>query len=154
MFCDRCGTRLDPSQSFCPSCGKPTGAAPVPAEYPKGRVANHFRLLAVLWLASSALHLIPGLFLLAFFRRIADVPFFVTEILQAVGFLMVCVAVLGLMAGWGLLERQPWARMLAIILGVLNLINVPFGTALGIYTLWVLLPSSSETEYAQLAGTA
>ncbi len=155
MFCDRCGTRLDPSQSFCPSCGKPTGVAALPAPYPKGRVANHVRVLGVLWLASSALHLIPGLFLVAFFRHAApDVPFFVIEIVRTVGFLMICVAVLGLMAGWGLLERQPWARMLTIILGVLNLINPPFGTALGIYTLWVLLPSSSETEYEQLAGMA
>jgi len=27
------------------------------------------------------------------------------------------------------------------------LINAPFGTALGIYTLWVLLPAQSEEEY-------
>ncbi len=154
MFCDRCGTRLDPSQSFCPSCGKSTGGAAPLVPYPKGRVANHVRLLGVLWLASSALHLIPGLFLVAFFPHVApDVPYFVIEILRSIGFLMVAVAVLGLMAGWGLLERHPWARMLAIILGVLNLINAPFGTALGIYTLWVLLPSSSELEYEQLAGT-
>jgi hypothetical protein len=25
--------------------------------------------------------------------------------------------------------------------------NVPFGTALGIYTLWVLLPAESDVEY-------
>jgi hypothetical protein len=28
---------------------------------------------------------------------------------------------------------------------------MPFGTALGIYTLWVMLPNSSEMEYRQMA---
>jgi len=54
----------------------------------------------------------------------------------------------------GLLTIQTWARMLAIISGALNLIDLPFGTALGIYTLWVLLPAESEQEYRSRAGEA
>jgi hypothetical protein len=34
----------------------------------------------------------------------------------------------------------------------LNLINFPLGSALGIYTLWVLLPAESEREYNQHAA--
>jgi hypothetical protein len=41
--------------------------------------------------------------------------------------------------------------MLAIVTGVFNLIDIPFGTALGIYTLWVLLPTESEREYREAA---
>jgi hypothetical protein len=44
--------------------------------------------------------------------------------------------------------------MLTIVLGVVHLVNVPFGTALGAYTLWVLLPAESEAEYAHMAGAA
>ena len=44
-----------------------------------------------------------------------------------------------IIAGIGLLKRHPWARILTIVLSVLNLINIPFGTLLGIYGLWVLL---------------
>jgi hypothetical protein len=36
----------------------------------------------------------------------------------------------------------------------LNLIDMPFGTALGTYTLWVLLPRKSEEEYRQIARAA
>lgn len=161
MFCDRCGTRLDDNQGFCPSCGKavgPIAPAPVVTPAPQGRVSGHIRLLGILWLASAAVHLIPGFFLLIFFHRgmilPPDVPPFVSGLMQVIGFSLLAGAVLGLMAGWGLLERQPWARMLAIVLGVLQLLNVPFGTALGIYTLWVLLPSDSEVEYTQLARAA
>jgi hypothetical protein len=156
MFCDRCGTQLEQNQRFCPSCGKPLGA--VPAALPANRVQGHIRLLGILWLVSSAIHMLPGLFLLTFFRRgmvlPPDVPLFVTHLLQLVGFAVLAGSVLGIMAGWGLLERQPWARMLAIVLGVLHLLNLPFGTALGIYTLWVLLPAESEAEYAHMSGIA
>jgi len=47
-----------------------------------------------------------------------------------------------------LLQREPWARTLAVILGFVSLFfNIPFGTALGIYTLWVLLPAESDVAY-------
>jgi len=62
----------------------------------------------------------------------------------------IATGVLGLAAGWGLLQRESWARMLAIVLGVLNLLDPPFGTSVGIYTLWVLLPGDSEREYREL----
>jgi hypothetical protein len=41
--------------------------------------------------------------------------------------------------------------MLAIVLGCIALVHIPFGTALGIYTLWVLLPAESEEEYRRTA---
>ena len=48
-----------------------------------------------------------------------------------------------LAAGIGVMRHRPWARVLALILGVLNLLNVPFGTILGIYTIWVLMNDDS-----------
>ena len=50
----------------------------------------------------------------------------------------------GIIAGFGLLKLRPWARILAIVLSAIGLINFPFGTVVGIYGLWVLL--SPETE--------
>ena len=53
--------------------------------------------------------------------------------------LIFTLSVPGIIAGVGLLKRRPWARILTIVLSVLNLIIIPFGTLLGIYGLWVLL---------------
>ena len=75
-------------------------------------------------------------------------------ILQVVGFFWVAIAGIGVVAGWGLLERRPWARMLTIVLGCFGLLEVPFGTVLGIYTLWVLLPADADAEFRQMALTA
>jgi hypothetical protein len=160
MFCDSCGNRVEATQRFCPNCGKAIGAvaAPPPSLVRQGRVSSHVRLLAILWLASAVIHLIPGFFMVTFLRHgmilPPDVPVFVNGLMHFIGLALLGSAVLSLMAGWGLLERQPWARMLAIVLGVVHLVNVPFGTALGAYTLWVLLPAESEAEYAHMAGAA
>ncbi len=66
--------------------------------------------------------------------------------------MMLLKSACGVLAGWGLLRREPWARPLAIVLGFLSLIHVLFGTALGIYTLVVLLPAEAQREYDSLAG--
>ena len=61
---------------------------------------------------------------------------------------VVCfLAVLGLpsvIGGWALLTGKSWARPLLLVISVLHLPNVPFGTALGIYTLWVLLSDEAR----------
>jgi hypothetical protein len=123
----------------------------------QGRIGGHIRLLGILWLAISALRLIPGLFLIALGgSRLfpPDVPQFVHALLPAIGMALLICAGIGIAAGCGLLTRQPWARMLAIIFGALSLIDIPFGTAIGVYTLWVLLPAESEREYRTMTQTA
>jgi hypothetical protein len=52
--------------------------------------------------------------------------------------------------GISLLRRARWARTLAILTAFLALIHPFTGTVLGIYTLWVLLPSASGQEYEQI----
>ena len=48
------------------------------------------------------------------------------------------------------MQRAPWARTAGIILGVLALFHPPFGTALGVYSLWVLLADENGEEYRYL----
>src|SRR5438270_5696204 len=147
MFCDGCGTQLQESQRFCSSCGKPVGIAVVP--YQNSRVASHRQLLGILWVVYSFMVFIGGgvLFVLANtlfvnFRPATPPgqPFsfaFLQPLLTFVAMAVVCKAVLGVIAGIGLLQRQHWARMIAIVAAFLSLISVPFGTALGIHTLFV-----------------
>ena len=58
--------------------------------------------------------------------------------------LLVVLSLPGILTGIGLLRVRPWARIVGIVLCVLNLMMVPFGTLVGIYGLWVLF--SKETE--------
>jgi uncharacterized membrane protein YdfJ with MMPL/SSD domain len=61
------------------------------------------------------------------------------------------LAGIGFVVGFGLIERRPWARTLAIVVGIIALLHPILGTVLGIYTLWVLLPGDAEAEYRGIA---
>lgn len=46
---------------------------------------------------------------------------------------------LGIIGGAGLFSYRPWARILVMIVSAMNCLNIPVGTAKGIYSLWVLM---------------
>lgn len=145
-------------QQYCARCGKQAGTSPLMPPV-QSRLAGHIRLLGILWLAVSAFRLIPGLlFLMASPFWLQFVPHEVRHMVFGfVGFfgtLFLIGAVIGFAAGWGLLERKPWARTVTLVLGIISLFDVPVGTALGIYTLWVLLPARTEEEYRRLQRVA
>ena len=58
------------------------------------------------------------------------------------------LSVPGIIGGWGLLKRRSWARVLMIVLSALHLINIPFGTVLAVYGLWVLLSDQTESLFS------
>jgi hypothetical protein len=56
--------------------------------------------------------------------------------------------------GLAVRQRQPWSRVVALGLGVANLFILPLGTALGIYTVWVLLNDEGRRFFAAGASDA
>src|SRR5882757_8614319 len=57
MFCDQCGSQLQPAQQSCTRCGKPVLG---PVAYRRNRVQEHVRLVGILWMAYSALTVVGG----------------------------------------------------------------------------------------------
>jgi len=164
MFCDGCGATVQPGQGFCSRCGKAV-VGPVTAMQPRrGRVQDHVHLLGILWLAISAFNTIGGVILYILGNTLFAHPnemgaptstAFLRPLLSVVAIFILAKAACGFTAGWGLLQREPWARVIALVLGFISLFNIPFGTAVGVYTMWVLLPGQSQEEYDTLvAGRA
>lgn len=160
MFCDQCGTALVEGQQRCVHCGKA-----VLGYGRRSRVQDHVRLLGVLWMAMGALNAVGGVVLVIVANTIfgrglgwvgpaANSAPFLHPLLTFLGIVILLKAVAAFAAGWGLLQRESWARLLALVVGFLSLFNPPFGTALGIYTLWVFLPANAEQEYQSLAHAA
>jgi hypothetical protein len=106
----------------------------------------------------GVLALLPVLILTAIFGGIFGVVAVATrghEAMTVVGIslaailmvIVVCTALLGvfgIIAGLGVLYGARWADYLAMVLGALHVFNVPFGTALAVYTIWAL---SSHPEH-------
>lgn len=74
---------------------------------------------------------------------------FVTGIVgTAIAAFFVILSIPSIIAGIGLLKRREWARILTIILGVLHLFGFPIGTAIGVYTLYVLFDEQTKPLFA------
>jgi hypothetical protein len=52
---------------------------------------------------------------------------------------LIIVSLPSLIVGIGILKRYGWGRIAGLVVAALNILNFPFGTALAIYTFWVLL---------------
>ena len=65
----------------------------------------------------------------------------------AIVIFLLVVSLPGLITGFGLLRLRPWARIVGIVLCVLQLFNFPIGTLVGVYGLWVLLNSETERMF-------
>jgi len=162
MFCDGCGAVVQAGQAYCSKCGKQIVGTIAVMQPRPGRVQGHVRLLALFWLAFSAFNTVGAcvLYVLAntLFAHLGQFGApegqmsFLRPLLSVVAILLLAKAALGFIAGWGLLHHEKWARVLVLVLAFLSLFtNIPFGTALGVYTMWVLLSADSEREYDALS---
>ncbi len=170
MYCSGCGQGLQPGQAFCPQCGRQVAVAtpPVPGfQFELENYAGKIRALSTVWFIYAGLNLLFSFAGMAFARFALhnhfgpwghgpwmNGPFrpewFGPIVLQFIWLFALLWALFLFAVGWGLLHRQPWGRVVAIIAAVLNLFKFPLGTALGIWTLVVLAGYRNQTLYEQL----
>ncbi len=118
---------------------------------------QHIKILGMLNIVWGALGAIAGLVILLIFGGAYGVVGIVSQqepdaaialpfigmIGAALSLFLLVVSVPSIVAGIGLYCFKSWARALGIVISILHLLNFPFGTALGIYGLWVLLTAES-----------
>jgi hypothetical protein len=118
---------------------------------------THVKVLGVIYLAVGGCMLLAALFLVLTMGGVAGIVGATAEpqdaaiAIPVLGFAGTALAAFlgvfslpSLITGYGLLTFKPWSRVVGIVLSALSLINIPIGTAIGIYGLWVLL--NKETE--------
>src|SRR3954469_961211 len=147
MFCDRCGTEMRGEQKFCSACGKEL--APMGLTAQASRLSRHLHILGVLWVAYAALGLLGSAVIMTIGRTMfapgsgvvhptpefPALPVFMHSLFHIIFIFVLIKAIGSAFVGFGLLNRQAWARPLAIVWSILAMLNIPFGMALGIYTL-------------------
>jgi hypothetical protein len=124
-------------------------------------VRDHIKLLGILNMIMGGLTALVGVMVLLIFGGAAgliaariqnaidpDQAAFAAPVAMLIGlciagFLLVLSAP-AIIGGWGLIKGKSWSRVLMIVISALHLLSFPFGTALGIYGLWVLLNEQSR----------
>lgn len=113
---------------------------------------QHVIILGWLHIITSAVFVLVGIIGFVFLTGIAALSgdAEATTVLGFIGtvgvFFFGILALPGIAAGIGLLKRRPWGRVLALVVAFLGLFNIPIGTAVSLYTFWVLMQESA-TEY-------
>jgi hypothetical protein len=116
-------------------------------------IRQHVTILGWLYIIGNALLLMVAGFVFVLLTSVGlavsdpEARSILPVIGPAVGLLLAALALPGLAAGYGLVTRKPWARVLAIVVGLLGLLNFPIGTAIGLYALWVLFPSRAADYF-------
>lgn len=112
---------------------------------------THVRIAAWLRIVWSGFGLLVGILVLTVFSGVGAILGVSgdAEAQQALPLVMVIgtfvalffalLSLPGLLTGWGLLTYQPWARIVNIVLSAFDLFHFPIGTALGAYSIWVML---------------
>lgn len=117
---------------------------------------KHINVVASLHIGLSILTVILGVVLyivLFFVGDIADdeeaqfVLGIVANVL-IIFFILLCIP--GIIAGIGLFKRKEWARILTMIISVLDLFNFPLGTAVGVYSIWALVQPEVVEEFKKV----
>ena len=94
-------------------------------------MSKHLKILGCLFLARSVIMLIIVFVVKNYAMINSDL---VSIVLIIVGI----IALGDIICGYGLLTKQPWGRILGLIMSLLGLCSLPIGTALGIYGMWTL----------------
>lgn len=63
----------------------------------------------------------------------------IPPVLLFIAALIFVVSVAGIIGGIGVLKHKEWGRVLLLVVSFFNLIRIPLGTVLGVYTIWVLI---------------
>lgn len=121
---------------------------------------SHVKILGILHIVWGGLTVVVGLGILVLLGGIGGFAAFADQsehgamafpvmalVGSAIFVVLVLVSLPGIIAGFGLIAYRSWARILAIVISALELLSVPFGTALGIYGLWVLLKPETEALF-------
>ena len=139
----------------------PTMAAIAPAGRPYtpapeiNRMEKHITIVAMLSIVFGTIGVLIGAFLFVIISgggAISGDPTAenITGIVATcLGGFFVLISVPDIIAGIGLLKRRSWARILAFALAILDLMNIPIGTAIGIYIIWVLMNDETIKLFAQ-----
>lgn len=111
---------------------------------------KHLNVVAALHLGLSIIGLLVALSLTAIlglalsFVEEPEIARILPVVFKILVWVIVLLSLPGIVAGIGLFKRREWARILALVLSVIKILNVPIGTVVGVYSIWVLVHEETQ----------
>ena len=106
---------------------------------------KHITAVAAMHIGFGIFNIVAGLVLflllsgIGIFSNDKEAEFVLNIVGGSIATFLIVVSIPGIIGGIGLLKYKNWARILVLIISAIGLLNVPFGTALGIYSIWTIV---------------
>ena len=139
--CLYCAEEIQDDVKICKHCGKQVNTH---------SLDNHIKILSILFFAYGFIKCIIGIVIMSVLSMAGELSgnedaIRITSIIgDSIASILIFLSIPNIIGGIGLYKRQKWGRILALMLCFLSLLSIPFGTALGIYGIWVLLNDDSK----------
>lgn len=115
---------------------------------------KHVQIVGLLWIFMGILGIVLAVLAFGLFFGLSFIPDMdpsgqtaLRIVGMVAGVFFGVIALPSILGGIGVLKRQEWARILVIILAILNLLQFPLGTALAIYSLVVLFNAETTAWF-------
>jgi membrane-associated protease RseP (regulator of RpoE activity) len=114
---------------------------------------KHINIVAALQIGLSIFNLVIAFLIFTVLKLVGG---FVDEpnantilslIADILAIVFIVVSIPGILAGMGLYKRKEWARVLTLVLSIIEIFSFPFGTAIGIYSIWALIQPETIAEF-------
>jgi len=114
---------------------------------------KHINIVAALQIALSIFNLVIAFLIFTVLKLVggfvddANATTILSIISDVLAIVFIIISLPGILAGLGLYKRKEWARILTLILSVIEIFSFPFGTAIGIYSIWALIQPETIAEF-------
>ena len=158
MFCNQCGNEVQEHARFCSKCGHELSSAQIPRKHHHD-MNMHVNVLGWLYVGTAVMMGVLALVIIFASQLVTRLPIpwppevpvgilpFIGSIVVIAGLATMALAGAVAAAGIGLLQYTNWGRVLAVIMAVFLALKFPIGTAIAIYTFWVLFSAEGRDHY-------
>lgn len=119
---------------------------------------KHINVVAALQIGLSIFNLLIAFLIFTVLKLVVgfvDEPnsgMILSMIADILAIVFIVISVPGILAGMGLYKRKEWARILTLILSVVEIFSFPFGTAIGIYSIWALIQPETVSAFGDTSS--
>ncbi len=116
---------------------------------------KHVNIVAALQIGFSIFGILFALLIYSILHLVGDFTdepeanLFLSIVANVIATVFIIFAIPGIIGGMGLFRRKEWARILVLILSVLDLFHFPVGTAIGVYSIWALVQPDVVAEFGK-----